>query len=71
MLHDQGIQVNGSFVRGFDHDRRDVFARTVAWIEDARLEGQIPAEIPRPGDSGRAELTLERRDGSGRLLLDR
>lgn len=38
LLHDHGIQVNGSFVLGFDHDRPDVFARTVAWIEDARLE---------------------------------
>jgi radical SAM superfamily enzyme YgiQ (UPF0313 family) len=38
LLHDNGIQVNGSFVLGFDHDRQDVFARTVAWIEEARLE---------------------------------
>ena len=38
MLHDHGIQVNGSFVLGFDHDRKDVFERTVAWIEAARLE---------------------------------
>ena len=38
ILHDHGIQVNGSFVLGFDHDREDVFDRTVAWIEAARLE---------------------------------
>jgi radical SAM superfamily enzyme YgiQ (UPF0313 family) len=38
LLHDVGIQVNGSFVLGFDHDRSDVFARTVGWIEDNRLE---------------------------------
>jgi radical SAM superfamily enzyme YgiQ (UPF0313 family) len=38
VLHDHGIQVNGSFVLGFDHDRRDVFERTVSWIEGARLE---------------------------------
>jgi radical SAM superfamily enzyme YgiQ (UPF0313 family) len=38
ILHQNGIQVNGSFVLGFDHDRRDVFARTVEWIEEARLE---------------------------------
>ena len=30
ILHDHGIQVNGSFVLGFDHDRADVFERTVA-----------------------------------------
>lgn len=38
ILHDHGIQVNGSFVLGFDHDRPDVFARTVGWIEENRLE---------------------------------
>src|SRR5439155_21143239 len=29
VLHRYGIQVNGSFVLGFDHDRPDVFERTV------------------------------------------
>jgi radical SAM superfamily enzyme YgiQ (UPF0313 family) len=38
MLHDYGIQVNGSFVLGFDHDRKDVFARTAGWIEENRME---------------------------------
>ena len=38
ILHDYGIQVNGSFVLGFDHDRKDVFARTAEWIEQNRLE---------------------------------
>ncbi|MCA8942124.1 MAG: B12-binding domain-containing radical SAM protein [Planctomycetes bacterium] len=38
ILHDHGIQVNGSFVLGFDEDGPDVFARTVDWIEKARLE---------------------------------
>jgi radical SAM superfamily enzyme YgiQ (UPF0313 family) len=38
MLHDYGIQVNGSFVLGFDHDRKDVFAYTAEWIEENRLE---------------------------------
>jgi radical SAM superfamily enzyme YgiQ (UPF0313 family) len=38
LLHRYGIQVNGSFVLGFDHDGPDVFARTVEWIEDNRLE---------------------------------
>jgi radical SAM superfamily enzyme YgiQ (UPF0313 family) len=38
LLHDYGIQVNGSFVLGFDHDRQDVFARTADWIEENRLE---------------------------------
>lgn len=38
LLHDNGIQVNGSFVLGFDHDRKDVFAATAQWIEENRLE---------------------------------
>ncbi len=38
ILHDNGIQVNGSFVLGFDEDRRDVFATTAQWIEQNRLE---------------------------------
>ncbi|HEX6879623.1 MAG TPA: radical SAM protein, partial [Terriglobales bacterium] len=38
ILHDYGIQVNGSFVLGFDHDRKDVFATTAQWIEENRLE---------------------------------
>jgi radical SAM superfamily enzyme YgiQ (UPF0313 family) len=38
ILHQNGIQVNGSFVLGFDHDGPDVFARTADWIEQNRLE---------------------------------
>ncbi len=38
VFHDHGIQVNGSFVLGFDHDERDVFQRTVDWVETNRLE---------------------------------
>jgi len=38
LLHDHGIQVNGSFVLGFDHDRPDVFERTAEWVESNRLE---------------------------------
>ena len=38
LLHRYGIQVNGSFVLGFDHDGPDVFERTVQWIEENRLE---------------------------------
>jgi radical SAM superfamily enzyme YgiQ (UPF0313 family) len=38
ILHDNGIQVNSSFVLGFDHDDKDVFARTAEWVEVNRLE---------------------------------
>ena len=38
ILHDNGIQVNSSFVLGFDHDHKDVFERTAEWVEANRLE---------------------------------
>jgi radical SAM superfamily enzyme YgiQ (UPF0313 family) len=38
IFHDNGIQVNSSFVLGFDHDRKDVFVRTAEWVEENRLE---------------------------------
>jgi radical SAM superfamily enzyme YgiQ (UPF0313 family) len=38
ILHDSGIQVNGSFVVGFDHDRKDAFELLAVWIERVRLE---------------------------------
>ena len=38
ILHRYGIQVNGSFVLGFDHDGPDIFERTTDWIEENRLE---------------------------------
>ena len=38
IFHDHGIQVNGSFVVGFDGDRRDTFATLAQWIEAHRLE---------------------------------
>jgi radical SAM superfamily enzyme YgiQ (UPF0313 family) len=64
MLHDQGIQVNGSFVLGFDHDRPDVFARTVAWIEENRLEcATFHILTPYPGTP-----LFRRMEAEGRLL---
>ena len=38
LLRDHGIQVNGSFVVGFDGDRKDTFAQMADWIEANRLE---------------------------------
>jgi len=38
IFQDNGIQVNGSFVFGFDHDKKDVFQRTIEWIEFVKLE---------------------------------
>jgi radical SAM superfamily enzyme YgiQ (UPF0313 family) len=38
IFHDSGIQVNGSFVVGFDGDRKDTFTTLVQWIESVRME---------------------------------
>ena len=38
VFHRHGVQVNGSFVFGFDHDGPEVFEHTVDWIERHRLE---------------------------------
>ncbi len=66
LLHDHGIQVNGSFVFGFDHDRPDVFARTCDWIEAQRLEcATFHILTPYPGTPLHAQMRKE-----GRLLHD-
>ncbi len=64
LLHDHGIQVNGSFVLGFDHDRPDVFARTADWIEANRLEcATFHILTPYPGTPLFRQMEAE-----GRLL---
>jgi radical SAM superfamily enzyme YgiQ (UPF0313 family) len=64
ILHDNGIQVNGSFVLGFDYDRSDVFARTVEWIEENRLEcATFHILTPYPGTP-----LFEQMERDGRLL---
>lgn len=64
LLHDNGIQVNGSFVLGFDEDRRDVFARTAEWIEANRLEcATFHILTPYPGTP-----LFRRLESEGRIL---
>ncbi len=64
VFHDSGIQVNGSFVLGFDHDRPDVFERTVDWIEENRLQcATFHVLTPYPGTP-----LFERLQSQGRLL---
>jgi radical SAM superfamily enzyme YgiQ (UPF0313 family) len=64
LLHRYGIQVNGSFVLGFDHDGPDVFARTVQWIEENRLEcATFHILTPYPGTPLFRQL-----DAQGRIL---
>jgi radical SAM superfamily enzyme YgiQ (UPF0313 family) len=62
ILHDHGIQVNGSFVFGFDGDGPDVFARTVDWIERVRLEcATFHILTPYPGTPVFAQFEREDR----------
>ena len=64
LLHEHGIQVNGSFVLGFDHDGPDVFEKTVAWIEANRLEcATFHILTPYPETPLFAEL-----EGAGRIV---
>ncbi len=64
VLHDHGIQVNGSFVLGFDHDGPDVFERTADWIEANRLEcATFHVLTPYPGTPLFKQMQAE-----GRLL---
>jgi radical SAM superfamily enzyme YgiQ (UPF0313 family) len=64
LLHDCGIQVNGSFVLGFDHDHKDVFPRTADWIEQNRMEcATFHILTPYP-----ATPLFHQMDAEGRLL---
>ncbi len=64
IFHRNGIQVNGSFVFGFDDDTPDVFAQTVDWIENNRLEcATFHILTPYPGTPLFRQLEQE-----GRLL---
>ncbi|HZF05927.1 MAG TPA: hypothetical protein VE932_16455 [Patescibacteria group bacterium] len=64
LRHDHGIQVNGSFVLGFDADGPEVFARTADWIEAVRLEcATFRILTPYPGTP-----LFRRLEAEGRLL---
>jgi radical SAM superfamily enzyme YgiQ (UPF0313 family) len=64
IFHDVGIQVNASFVLGFDHDTPDVFQDTARWVEDNRLEcATYHILTPYPGTP-----LFQRMDREGRLL---
>jgi radical SAM superfamily enzyme YgiQ (UPF0313 family) len=64
LFHDHGIQVNSSFVVGFDDDHKDVFERTAAWVEEHRIEcSTFHILTPYPGTPLFRQLEAE-----GRLL---
>ncbi|MCU0580769.1 MAG: DUF4070 domain-containing protein, partial [Desulfobacterota bacterium] len=63
-VRDQGIKVIASFVFGFDHDRKDIFDRTVAFARDQRIE-EAEFHILTPYPRSRLYSRLE---SEGRLL---
>lgn len=64
MFHENGIQVNGSFVVGFDGDRLDTFTTLVQWIEANRMEcATFHILTPYPGTPLFRQMEAE-----GRLL---
>jgi radical SAM superfamily enzyme YgiQ (UPF0313 family) len=64
IFRDHGIQVNGSFVVGFDGDRRDTFKTLAQWIEANRMEcATFHILTPYPGTPLFGRLEAE-----GRLL---
>jgi radical SAM superfamily enzyme YgiQ (UPF0313 family) len=64
VFHRWGIQVNGSFIFGFDHDRPEVFSRTVEWLERVRLESAtFHIMTPYPGTPFFSRLAAQ-----GRIL---
>lgn len=64
VLHDHGIQVNGSFVLGFDDDDASIFDRTCDWVEENRLEcATFHILTPYPGTP-----MFRRMEAQGRIL---
>jgi len=64
IFHEHGIKVNGSFVVGFDGDRRDTFVSLAQWIEANRLDcATFHILTPYPGTPLFRQL-----DAEGRLL---
>jgi radical SAM superfamily enzyme YgiQ (UPF0313 family) len=62
VFHDNGIQVNGSFVLGFDHDDTTIFDRTIEWVEENRLEcATFHLLTPYPGTPLFRQLETENR----------
>src|ERR1051326_340299 len=64
ILHENGIQVNGSFVVGFDGDTKESFPRLANWIEENRMEcATFHILTPYPGTPLFRQMEAE-----GRLL---
>ncbi|MDY0060091.1 MAG: radical SAM protein [Myxococcota bacterium] len=63
-MHQAGISVQGTFVFGFDEDGPDVFARTVDWVQELRVDiPRYSIYTPYPGSA-----LFDRLQREGRIL---
>jgi radical SAM superfamily enzyme YgiQ (UPF0313 family) len=61
-IHDRGMMVNASMVFGFDHDRPDIFSKSLSWLVGNKVES-LTAHIltPYPGTALFRRLEAEGR----------
>jgi len=64
IFHDHGMIIQGAFVFGHDGDRKDVFCRTIDFIQETGIQVPVFA-ILTPYPASRFRVRLER---EGRLL---
>lgn len=61
-LHNAGIRINGTFLFGTDHDRKDIFDRTVEFVDRAKIDlPRYSVFTPYPGTPVYNKLHMEQR----------
>jgi len=61
-FHHYGIFVEGAFIFGFDHDKRDAFEKTVRFVNRVKLDGiQYTILTPLPGTAFYKKIEDEKR----------
>jgi len=61
-IHKFGISIEGAFIFGFDHDDKNIFKKTVEFIEKVKLDvAQFTALTPLPGTRLYEKLEKEKR----------
>ena len=50
MLHNYGIGIEAGFMFGFDHDKEEVFAKTLKFLDETKIESFLAMYVtPIPG----------------------